>query len=312
MPYSPTDLVIGNDIVVFGKRIRLCSCNQYTREFFDNLGYPQPKDMPLPSDNFEQSQKPPPVKKDKEMLDFLEHSLGGGKVASQKQFLDNDRKVLRFYSKCDEEPFIVHYYLADDTIEIREVHFANNGKDQFSIYLKRGKLPKQFGVNQPGQNPKEQSHVIEDEIEQGMVLNVYGRPFRILGADKFTQQFYKVKFNRHFDLGEVDLPRPPEQKSKSLISNFSELQVPPYNGFGDEEDTLGFVYKLLPDKPKKDFFKYVDNDNVILRYTAKFNTRAPEDLDRRFIIKFFMADDTIGIFEPSQKNSGTALALLLL
>ena len=90
------------------------------------------------------------------------------------------------------------------------------------------------------------------------------------------------------------------------------MQVPPYNGFGDEEDTLGFVYKLLPDKPKKDFFKYVDNDNVILRYTAKFNTRAPEDLDRRFIIKFFMADDTIGIFEPSQKNSGTALALLLL
>lgn len=44
MPYSPTDLVIGNDIVVFGKRIRLCNCNQYTREFYENLGYPQPKD----------------------------------------------------------------------------------------------------------------------------------------------------------------------------------------------------------------------------------------------------------------------------
>ena len=51
-----------------------------------------------------------------------------------------------------------------------------------------------------------------------MDLNVYGRLFRILGADKFTQQFYKAKFNRHFDLGEVDLPRPPEQKSNYFIS----------------------------------------------------------------------------------------------
>jgi hypothetical protein len=41
-----------------------------------------------------------------------------------------------------------------------------------------------------------------------------------------------------------------------------------------------------------------------LRYTAKFNTRVPEDVDRRFIISFFLADDTISIFEPVQKNSG--------
>lgn len=30
----------------------------------------------------------------------------------------------------------------------------------------------------------------------------------------------------------------------------------------------------------------------------------PEDLDRRFIISFYLADDTISIFEPAQKNSG--------
>lgn len=64
------------------------------------------------------------------------------------------------------------------------------------------------------------------------------------------------------------------------------------------------MYKLLPDKPKRDFFKYVDNDKKILRFTAKFNTRVPEDLDRRFIVSFFLADDTISIFEPAQKNSG--------
>lgn len=60
----------------------------------------------------------------------------------------------------------------------------------------------------------------------------------------------------------------------------------------------------MPDKPKRDFFKYVDNDKKILRYTAKFNTRVPEDVDRRFIIQFFLADDSISIYEPAQKNSG--------
>ncbi len=28
----------------------------------------------------------------------MEHKLGGGKIASAKQFLENDRKVLKFYT----------------------------------------------------------------------------------------------------------------------------------------------------------------------------------------------------------------------
>lgn len=65
-------------------------------------------------------------------------------------------------------------------------------------------------------------------------------------------------------------------------------QIPPYNGFGNEEDTLGYIYDLIPKKPKGDFFKSVDNDKKILRYTARFNTRVPEDIDRRFIISFYL------------------------
>jgi hypothetical protein len=64
------------------------------------------------------------------------------------------------------------------------------------------------------------------------------------------------------------------------------------------------MYRLIPQKPKGDFFKAVDNDKRILRYTAQFNTRVPEDVDRRFIISFYLADDTISIYEPAMKNSG--------
>ena len=78
-----------------------------------------------------------PKKKDTEMKEFLEKSLGGGRVASQKQFLDNDRKVLRFFTRCEDLPYIIHYYLADDTVEIREVHHPNDGSHDFALLLRR-------------------------------------------------------------------------------------------------------------------------------------------------------------------------------
>jgi len=48
----------------------------------------------------------------------------------------------------------------------------------------------------------------------------------------------------------------------------------------------------------------VDNDGKVLWFTARFNTQVPEDVDRRFIISYYLADDSISIFEPAQKNSG--------
>ena len=85
------------------------------------------------------------------MKEYLEKKLGGGKVNSEKKFLENDRKVLKFYANFEGAPFIVHYFLADDTIEVREVALPNSGKDPFPVTFKRQKLPRQFSLNQPGQ-----------------------------------------------------------------------------------------------------------------------------------------------------------------
>jgi hypothetical protein len=289
------DFVVGETITIYGRNIKLVDCDQYGREFYSNLGQEQPGPEEIPTDNFVSAQvKIAPVK-DTAMLDYLEHTLGGGRVKSQKQFLDNDRKVLRFYSYSDDEPFIIHYYLADDTVEIREINFANSGKHNFSLLLRRQKLPKAFSVGQPGLDTNAESYLTEEDIKPGEPIIAFGRVFHITGVDEFTHNFFKNNFGQHFPLGDVTEAKAPEQVP---------LVIPEYNGFGDEEDTLGYVRKLLPDKPKKDFFKYVDNDKKVLRYTARFNTQVPEDTDRRFIISYHLADDTLGIFEPAQKNSG--------
>jgi hypothetical protein len=116
-------------------------------------------------------------------MEFLEKKLGGGKVASQKQFLDFDRKVLRFFVCSENLQFIWHYFLADDTIEIREVHFANDGRDSFSVYLRRQKLPETFDINQPGQNFIGDRYLTCDEIHADKDLIAYGRVFQIRGVD---------------------------------------------------------------------------------------------------------------------------------
>mgnify|MGYP000559289664 CR=1 FL=1 len=59
------------------------------------------------------------------MKNYLECKLSGGKVHSQKQFLENDRKVLKLNAKYDGFNYFIHYFLADDTVEIREIHFNN-------------------------------------------------------------------------------------------------------------------------------------------------------------------------------------------
>lgn len=289
------DFRVGETVNIYGRNFMLTDADQYTREFYSNLGIEQGEAQEVPTDSFSKSQTRVKPKKDKAMIDYLEHTLGGGKVKSQKQFLDNDRKVLRFYTFSDDEPFIIHYYLADDTIEIREINFANSGKHNFSLLLRRQKLPKAFSVGQPGLDTNQESYLTEEDIKPGEPIIAFGREFRITGVDQFTQDFYKDNYKVYFTLGSVSESRPPEQVP---------LVIPEYNGFGDEEDTLGYVKKLLPDKPKKDFFKYVDKDKHILRYTARFNTQVPEDVDRRFIISYYLADDSLGIYEIPQKNSG--------
>ena len=190
---------------------------------------------------------------------------------------------------------MIHYYLADDTCEVREIHFKNDGKDNFPMLLKRSKVPKDFYISQPGQTDKEAAFMTDAEFIPGEPISLFSRTFHITGVDPYTNRYFKEKYGRHFDVNKIAEPRAPEAP---------KVQVPPHNGIGNEEDSLGYVYKLNPVKPKKDFFKYVDNDRKILRWTAKFNTQVPEDVDRRFIIMYYLADDTISIFEPAQKNSG--------
>lgn len=45
-------------------------------------------------------------------------------------------------------------------------------------------------------------------------------------------------------------------------------------------------------------------ESNILRYIAYMVTDSPVDKDRKFIISYYLSDDTISLFEPPLRNSG--------
>lgn len=46
----PEDFTVGADITIYGRQVRLTDCDQYTREFYQNLGCPQAPNMDVPTD----------------------------------------------------------------------------------------------------------------------------------------------------------------------------------------------------------------------------------------------------------------------
>lgn len=144
----------------------------------------------MPTDSFSDAQIPRISVYDPTMKDYMEKSLGGGRVKCQKQFLDNDRRVLRFFCRFDDLPYIIHYFLADDTAEVREVHHHNDGRDNFAMLLKRQRLPKNFSVDQPGLKHIGDNYWTCDEFEPGQCIEAFGRLFSIQGVDQFTQNYF--------------------------------------------------------------------------------------------------------------------------
>jgi hypothetical protein len=120
--YNAQDFKVGSYIEIYGKNILLCDCDENTRNFYNHLGIVQDPGFTPETDVFQSTVIP--TFKPKEWSG-LNSGVLNGKVPSQKQFLANDRKVLRFYIHS-REPYILHYYLADDTMEIREVNYPNS------------------------------------------------------------------------------------------------------------------------------------------------------------------------------------------
>ncbi|XP_045651706.1 EF-hand domain-containing family member C2, partial [Ursus americanus] len=327
--YTVHHFNINIDIVFYGRTFKIYDCDTFTKNFLKKIGVKVNPPGQCPED--------PYMKMRRETLDCREPLRPYESFDTLKQFLEYDRKVLRFFCLWDDSAsvfgdrreLILHYFLSDDTIEVKEVIPHNSGRDAMSLFLQRRKLPKYGppGVYQPGQitdrtvlnvyggfgenrvvgylldkymlGKVDQEFYKDSDLFIGATINVWGRKVLLCDCDEFTKSYYKMKYGiENFTSIPCKAPPPPK----------IERKFPPYTGFGSEEDSLRSCIGLVPTPYQKNFQKFLEKDSYgntsnILRFFGKLFTHKCADLNRMFVISYFLSDDTISVFEPIEKNS---------
>ncbi|XP_008568706.1 PREDICTED: EF-hand domain-containing family member C2 [Galeopterus variegatus] len=321
---------INIDIVFYGRTFKIYDCDTFTKNFLKKIGVKLNPPRQCPED--------PYMKARREALDYMEPLRPYESFDTLKQFLEYDGKVLRFFCLWDDSAslfgdrreLVLHYFLSDDTVEIKELIPYNSGRDAMSLFLRRSKLPKYGppGIYQPGQitdravlnvysgllekrvdsylldkyklGKVDQEFYKDSDLSIGATINVWGRKVLLCDCDEFTKSYYKTKYGiENFTSISCKAPPPPK----------IERKFPPYTGFGSEEDSLRSCIGLVPTPHKRNFKKIAEKDSYgnisnILRFFAKLITDKCADVDRMFVISYFLSDDTISVFEPIERNSG--------
>jgi hypothetical protein len=303
------DLTVGMELTIYGKTMKVIDCDSFTRRYALENGYEQGDALPVPDDNFAvalaNAKNVKAVKPRSMEKIYREAMMGGGHInTDMQQFMENDRKVCQFYAVIDDtltaqyerRPVTIFYYLADDTVEIREQYPLNCGRDNFPRLFKRGKLEKAGVISRGPYDPSLPGPMwAAEDLYVGLKCNMVATDFLIYDADPWTREWYRrvigVELGPRIDvkLPEREIPRPP---------------TPPYTGYGSWDDSMASVINLIPKVPRRDFHKIMYNDKKKLGFTAMFNAPREEDVNRRFIFQFDLQDDSVGIHEPPQRNSG--------
>ncbi|KAF1484148.1 EF-hand domain-containing family member C2, partial [Megadyptes antipodes antipodes] len=327
--YTIDHFNINIEVILYARRYKIIDCDQFTKNFLRKMGVRLNPPAGRPDD--------PYTKERQKILDSMKPLRPYERIDTLKQFLEHNGHILRFFCMWDDPESMFHdprelvlrYYLSDDTIDIKEIIPVNSGRDVVPLFLRRDKLPKYAptGLYQPGtitsrtvlnvfgklvgnrsryilDNRKtgavHQEFYRDSDLKIGAVINVWGRKIMLCDCDEFTKEYYRTKYGIE-DFTPVSYKAPPPPKP--------EKTFPPYTGFGSEEDSLCSCMGLLPKPPQKDFKKFMEKDRSgmesnILRFLAKLVTDSPIDTDRKFIISYFLSDDTISVFEHIQRNTG--------
>jgi hypothetical protein len=125
----------------------------------------------------------------------------------------------------DRRPYVLHYFLEDDTVEILEVNENNSGRDPFPVFLRRGQLPRAVMRNSTTVSPKYRKTecYAPSDLRMGTYINVLNRDFLIHDADRFTKAWLRD------NLGYGDEEMQPVEL-KEPVNPLPRPALPPYNG----------------------------------------------------------------------------------
>uniref|UniRef100_A0A673CBG2 EF-hand domain (C-terminal) containing 2 n=1 Tax=Sphaeramia orbicularis TaxID=375764 RepID=A0A673CBG2_9TELE len=216
--YQDRDLTIGGELNVWGRKVIICDCDEFTKEYYRSkygIGIPSccvPGSAP-PYSGFGTEE---------DSLSSCQGLLLKPPQKDFRKFMEKDSNVLTFCAKMvttdpvdKDRVFIVSFYLSDDSISVFEPPQRNTGV-QGGSFLKRGRVKK------PGQElfkSELSEYFTAQDLYVGATLCFNNKNFQILDADEYTFNY----MDKH-----------PEEVGKEWIflsRGFfeSSLNVPPTN-----------------------------------------------------------------------------------
>ena len=310
---GPGHLLPGTFLKVYGKMMKVCRCDPWTRDWLSNRGLVVGEDCPIPQNGASRVLAKLPEWNGKvhfPLKMFMEASMGKHNHDSKatKQFLDYDQDKLRFSLVWDNSDalfgdimdYSMLYYLCDDTVQIQQSRRANTGREEFPTLFKRDQLLKDW---------KEFLHVHHRQVgakygdgeiwtwrdfRVGMTFNMFGREMRVTAVDFTTREFFAKQ----------GIELKPNERWAGEVVERPMLPHPQFNGYGDKFHAGTEWKSLVPKQPKKDYNKIIGLDGHRLRMTARILSDNPDDEKRGFVITYFLHDDTLLVFEPPIRNSG--------
>jgi hypothetical protein len=300
---SVADFKVGGEFTIYGRTYFISDCDVFTRNFLNRLHREGDPSTAVPPD---------PYLSTRQLREYEETHRNRGvpkpEMLKLRQFLANDGHVLRFYALWDDRArafgdlrrFVLNYYLADDTMEVRETLSSNDGRDPFPSFVHRSQVPKEvlaLSENDPRFLSADHYYRPPD-LKIGDTINVLNREFFLYDCDDFTRTWYKQNYGYTDD--EMFRIAPPPREARKTVT----IQIPPPSLIGSDEDTMRNVLSLHPKPAAKDELKLIELMHDVLRFRARMITKNTVDASRMFMLTFYLSDDTIQIYEPPVRNSG--------
>jgi len=312
--FSPEDLRLGDDIIVYGRSYKLVDCDNATRKYMRRmLQVNESSALDVPADDYEKFRKTiqPDLSDDKwgrfnckknEGTKYQQAKMGCNPDANngREGFIRYGDRTIQFLCVWDNTgtmygdriQFSLCYHLCDDTVEIYSLPGSNGIKEQFSRLLKRSPLPLFFGGLRDLQADRSSDKFFHwTDFYIGLEMDVYARTLRIVDADNSSRRFY----------AENGIPLDDAEAQPVAKVVFQEREIPPPTAFGSEEDSLrSCTGSLMPGAPPAK--KYGENRN--LSFFCSLLSGGLDDVNRRFVITYYVTDCTIKVHEPPIRNSG--------
>lgn len=314
---------IGGSISCRGLTYDLVDCDAATREFYEVMGMPQPDPLDYPFDTFEDKATRPPPPMDEQhtamrrVLEMQAAANAGTHTSlmtpeertKARDFFEHDREVLSFNAVWDRRKFRVQYYLADGSISVMFEPADNDGRERHAVFVRRTRVPKNTKaalletetLSRP-QGPAPPYIGVED-LFPGATVEIFTRPFFIYDCDDFTREYLRERGmnahpHPHPSTEHDDYAAEKARRSRKGIASAASSPTKGTSNYG----ASSMVFNGSP--RKKDPLKMTRFSQDVFRFVAKMVNPVPCNEGRVFLISYYLADDTVSVYELPVRNSG--------